>query len=67
MRLLLKNVCKTNRCLICDRWSNNKSDSVIVVIVAVVFLVVDDHVVQDDASTNDQIEIALRVRLDTDG
>jgi hypothetical protein len=45
MRLPLKNVCETSRCLICDRWSNNGSDSVIVVIIAVVSLIVDDHVV----------------------
>jgi hypothetical protein len=58
----LKNGCKTSRCLVGDRWSNDRSDSVIVVIVAAVSLVVDDHVVQDDASTHDQIENALRVR-----
>jgi hypothetical protein len=35
---------------------------VIVVIIAVISLIVDDHVVQDDVSTHDQIESALRVR-----
>jgi hypothetical protein len=60
MSLLLKNGCETNRCLIDDRWSNDESDSVIVVIVVSVSLVVDDHVVQDDASTHDQIENELK-------
>jgi hypothetical protein len=45
MRLPLKNVCETCRCLIVDRWSNDESDSVIVVIVAAVSLIVNDHVV----------------------
>jgi hypothetical protein len=67
MRLPLKNGCETSRCLIGDRWSNDRSDSVIVFIVAVISLVVDDHVVQDDASTHDQIESALRVRPTMDG
>jgi hypothetical protein len=53
MRLPLKNGCETSRCL--------------VIIVAVVSLVVDDHIVQDDASTHDQIENALRVRPVRDG
>jgi hypothetical protein len=63
MRLPLKNGCETSRCLVGDRWSNNESDSVIVVIVAAASLIVDDHVVQDDVSTHDQSESALRVRL----
>jgi hypothetical protein len=62
MRLHLKNGCETSRCLIGDKWSNDRSDNVIVVIVAAISLVVDDHIVQDDASTHDQIESALRVR-----
>jgi hypothetical protein len=63
----LKNGCETSRCLASDRWSNDGSDSVIVVNVAVVSLIVDDHVVQDNASTYDQIENALRVRPARDG
>jgi hypothetical protein len=35
---------------------------VIVVIVAAVSLIIDDHVVQDNASTYNQPESALRVR-----
>jgi hypothetical protein len=62
MCISLKNSCETNRCLVGDRWSNDGSDTVIVLIVAAVSLVIDDHVVQDDASTHDQIESALRVR-----
>jgi hypothetical protein len=62
MCIPLKNGCKTSWCLIGDRWSNDGSDSVIVFIVAAVSLIVDDHVVQDDVSTHDQIESALRVR-----
>jgi hypothetical protein len=62
IHLHLKNGCDTSRCLIVDRWSNDGSDSVIVVIIVVISLVVDDHVVQDNASTHDQIESALRVR-----
>jgi hypothetical protein len=62
MRLPLKNGCETSQCLICDRWSNDGSDSVIVVIVAAVSFVVDDHIVQDSANTHDQIKSALRVR-----
>jgi hypothetical protein len=62
MSLPLKNGCETSRCLVGDRWSNDESDSVIVIIV-----VVDDHVVQDDASTHDQIKNALRVRPIKDG
>jgi hypothetical protein len=54
--------CKTSRCLIADRWSNDESDSVIIVIVAIVSLIVDDHVVQDDANTHNQIENTLGVR-----
>jgi hypothetical protein len=54
MRLPLKNGCETSRCLVCDRWSNDESDSVIVLIVVVVRLVVDDHVVQHNANTHDQ-------------
>jgi hypothetical protein len=67
MRLPLKNGCETSRCLVGDRWSNNGSDSVMVVIVDAVSLVVDDHIVQDNASTHDQIESALRVRPIRDG
>jgi hypothetical protein len=62
MCLPLKNSCETSWCLICDRWSNDESDSVIVVIVAAVSLIIDDRIVQDDASTSDKIESALRVR-----
>jgi hypothetical protein len=62
MYLPLKNVCETSRCLISDKWSNDKSDNTIVLIVAVVPLVVDDHVVQDNVNTHDQYESALRVR-----
>jgi hypothetical protein len=62
MHLPMKNACETSRCLIVDRWSNDGSDSMIVVIVATVSQVVDDHVVQDDVSTHDQPECALRVR-----
>jgi hypothetical protein len=58
----LKNDCETRRCLIDDRWSNDGSDNVIVIIVDTVSLVIDDHIVQDDASTHDQIKSALRVR-----
>jgi hypothetical protein len=67
MCLPLKNGCETSRCLIGDRWSNDGSDSVIVVIVVIVSLIVDGHVVQDDVSTYDQIQSALRVRSDMDG
>jgi hypothetical protein len=62
MCLHLKNGCETSQCLIGAMWSNDRSDSVIVVIVAVVSLAVDDHIVQDDASTHDQIKSTLRVR-----
>jgi hypothetical protein len=62
MHLTLKNDYETSRCLIGDKWSNNESDSVIVLIIAVVPLVIDDHVIQDNASTHDQSESALRVR-----
>jgi hypothetical protein len=41
----LKNGCETSRCLVCDRWSKDRSDSMIVVIVVVVSLIVDEHVV----------------------
>jgi hypothetical protein len=67
MRLPLKNSCETSRCLIVDRRSNDRSDSVIVFIVATVSLVIDDHVVQDDASMHDQSESVLRVRPARDG
>jgi hypothetical protein len=67
MRLPLKNSCETSRCLIVDRRSNDRSDSVIVFIVATVSLVIDDHVVQDDASMHDQPESVLRVRPARDG
>jgi hypothetical protein len=49
MCLPLKNICETNRCLIGDMWSNDKSDGVIVIIVVAVSLVIDDHVVQNNA------------------
>jgi hypothetical protein len=62
IHLHLKNNCDTSRCLIGDRWSNDRSDSVIVVIIAVVSLIVDDHVVQYNTSMYDQIKSALRVR-----
>jgi hypothetical protein len=62
IHLPLKNGCETSRRLVGDRWSNDGSDSVIIVIVAAVSLIVDDHVMQDDASTHNQIENALRVR-----
>jgi hypothetical protein len=62
MRLPLKKGCETSWCLVCDWWSNDGSGSVIVIIIAVVSLIVDDHVVQDVASTHNQIENALRVR-----
>jgi hypothetical protein len=61
MCLPLKNSCETSRCLVGDRWSNDESDSVIVFIVDPVSLIVDDHIMQDDASTHNQIESALRV------
>jgi hypothetical protein len=67
MRLLWKNGCETTQCLVGDRWNNDGSDSVIVIIVATVSFVVDNHVMRDDVSTHDQIENALRVRLDNDG
>jgi hypothetical protein len=67
MRLPLKNGCETSQCLIGDRWSNDGSDSVIVLIVVIISLVVDDHVVQDNASTHDQPESALRIRSARDG
>jgi hypothetical protein len=62
MCIPLKNGCETTWCLVGDRWSNDGSDSVMVVITVAVSLIVDDHVVQDDASTHDQIKNALRVR-----
>jgi hypothetical protein len=61
MRLPLKNACETSRCLVVDSWSNG-IDSVIVAIVVMISLIIDDHVVQDNASTHDQPESALRVR-----
>jgi hypothetical protein len=67
MRLTLKNICETSRCLIGDRWSNDKSDSMIVLIIVVVSLIIDDHVVQDNTSTYDQPESTLRVRSVRDG
>jgi hypothetical protein len=67
MCLPLKNGCETSRCLVGDRCSNDEIDSVIVVIVIDVSLIVKDHVVQDDVSTHDQIENALRVRSIKDG
>jgi hypothetical protein len=33
--LPLKNACETSRCLIVDRWSNDRSDSAIIVIIAI--------------------------------
>jgi hypothetical protein len=67
MRPPLKNDCETSRCLVGDRWSNDGSDNVIVFIVVAVSLIVDDHIMQDNASTYDQIESALRVRPTRDG
>jgi hypothetical protein len=67
MCLPLKNGCETSRCLICDMWSNDRSDNVIFLIVVVVSLIVDDHIVQHNASTHDQHESALRVRPIRDG
>jgi hypothetical protein len=67
MRLSLKSVCETSWFLVGDKWSNVKNDSVILIIVVVVSLIVDDHVVQDNVSTYDQIENALRVRPVRDG
>jgi hypothetical protein len=67
MCLPLKNDCVTSRCLIDDMWSNDESNSVIVVIIVIVSLVIDDHIVQDDTSTHDQIESALRVKPGRDG
>jgi hypothetical protein len=63
----LKNDCETSRCLVGDRCSNDESDSVIVLITVDVPLVVNDHIVQDNASTHDQPESALRVRPAKDG
>jgi hypothetical protein len=45
MRLPLKDAYETSWCIVVDRWSNNRSDSMIVFIVDVVSLVIDDHVV----------------------
>jgi hypothetical protein len=67
MCLPLKNACETSRCLVGDRWINDGSDSVIVLIIAAVSLIVDDHIVQDNASTHDQPESALRVKPVRDG
>jgi hypothetical protein len=67
MRFSLKNDCKISRCLVGERWSNDKSDSVIVIIVATVSLAVDEHIIQYDANMHDQIENALRVRPAMDG
>jgi hypothetical protein len=53
MHLPLKNDCETSRYLVGDRWSNDRSDSVIVIIVAAVSLIINDHIVQDDGSTHD--------------
>jgi hypothetical protein len=58
----LKDACETSRCLIVDRWSNDRIDSVIVLIEGAVSLIIDDHVVQDNISTHDQPKSALRVR-----
>jgi hypothetical protein len=63
----MQNGCETSRCLIVDRWSYDESDSVIDVIVVIVSLIINDYIVQDDASTHDQIENALRVRPVRDG
>jgi hypothetical protein len=67
MCLPLKNGCETRQCLIGDRWSNDRSDSVIVLIIVVVSLIVNDHVVQNNASMHDQPKSALRVRPTRDG
>jgi hypothetical protein len=58
----LKNSYETSQCLIGDRCSNDRSDSVIILVVTVVPLIVDDHIMQDNASTHDQSDSALRVR-----
>jgi hypothetical protein len=63
MRLPLKNACETSRCLVVDRWSNDKSDSVIVLIVAIISLIINDYVVQNNGSTHDQFKSTLGVRL----
>jgi hypothetical protein len=67
MRIALKNACEISRCLIVDRWSNDKSDNVIVVIVAAVSLIVDGYIVYYNGSTHDQPESALSVRPIRDG
>jgi hypothetical protein len=67
MCLPLKNAYETSRCLVVDRWSNDRNDSVIVAIIVAVSLVVDDHVIQDNVTTYDQSESALRVRPIRDG
>jgi hypothetical protein len=66
MRLPLKNDCEISQCLIVDRWSSAKSDSVIVLIIIVISLIVDNHVVQDTISTHNQPMSVLRVRLTRD-
>jgi hypothetical protein len=67
MCLPLKNAYETSRCLVVDMWSNDRNDSVIVAIVVVVSLVIDGHVIQDNVTTYDQSENALRVRPIRDG
>jgi hypothetical protein len=67
MCLPLKNAYETSRCLVVDMWSNDRNDSVIVAIVVVVSLVIDGHVIQDNVTTYDQSESALRVRPIRDG
>jgi hypothetical protein len=49
----LKNDCEISRCLICEKWNNNKSDNVIVLIIVIVSLIVDDHIVQGNTNTHD--------------
>jgi hypothetical protein len=66
-RFLLNDACRTSRCLIVNRWSNDESDSVIVLIEGAITLVIDDHVVQDNTSMHDQPKSLLRVRLVEDG
>jgi hypothetical protein len=67
MHIPFKDACETSMCLIVDRWSNDRSKSVIVLIVVVVSLIVDDHVMQDNVSMHDQSKSALRLRLARDG
>jgi hypothetical protein len=67
MHIPFKDACETSMWLIVDRWSNDRSKSVIVLIVVAVSLIVDDHVMQDNVSMHDQSKSALRLRLTRDG